>query len=190
MRGLVIALRIASLLAFAGPMLLGVGRRGEMVLHADRERQGRIPVAANFGAFILFFIALAVFSGSSEAPRAVLMALSGCSLAVAGVAVVLRSRAELGSAWSLVPRADRARGLVTTGPYRFVRHPIYLGLILVALGQSLAFGNRAALLVVVLAVVPTFVWRARAEEELLGGTFGARYARYRERTRMVVPFIL
>jgi protein-S-isoprenylcysteine O-methyltransferase Ste14 len=118
------------------------------------------------------------------------LALPGCLLALAGAGVVLRSRAELGTAWSLLPEADQQTGLVTTGPYGLVRHPIYLGLTLLALGQALAFDNWLAVLIVLSAIVPTFAWRARAEEALLSRTFGERYAVYRRRTKMIIPHLL
>lgn len=118
------------------------------------------------------------------------LALSGCLLALAGVVLVLRSRAELGPAWSLVALADRGTGLVTSGPYRLVRHPIYLGFALLATGQSLAFGSWPAFMIVLFGIVPTFVWRARAEEKLLSRAFGERYAAYQERTKMIIPYLL
>ena len=117
------------------------------------------------------------------------LALSGCLLALAGTALVLRSRAELGTAWSFVPKADQGTGLVTTGPYRLVRHPIYLGLALLAMGKALAFGNWPAFMIVLSGIVPTFVWRARAEEALLSRTFGERYALYRKGTKMIIPHL-
>src|SRR5262245_62176282 len=97
-------------------------------------------------------------------------ALSGCLLAMAGAALVIRSRLELGPAWSFVRKADQGAGLVTTGPYRLVRHPIYLALALLATDQALAFDSWPALVVVLAAVVPTLTWRARAEEKLLSRT--------------------
>ena len=118
------------------------------------------------------------------------MALSGFFLALAGAGLVLRSRAELGPAWSFIPKADQGTGLVTTGPYRFARHPIYLGLALLATGEALAFGNSAALLIVLCGIVPTFAWRAHAEEKLLSRMFGERYAVYRQRTKMISPYLL
>ncbi len=126
---LVTVLRAASLLAFAGPILLIVGGRDRKRSRgADRRRGDRTPVVANFAAFGLFFAFLAAFAGNAEGLAALVLALCGCLLALAGAALVLWSRAELGSAWSLVPTADQGTGLVTTGPYRLIRHPIYLGL--------------------------------------------------------------
>jgi protein-S-isoprenylcysteine O-methyltransferase Ste14 len=191
MSTLVIVLRTVSLLAFAGPMLLGVsGCRGEPKTRASQAGGGRAPVVANLAAFGLFFPSLLIFSDSSEASMALPLGLSGCLLALAGAALVLRSRAELGSAWSLVPKADQGTGLVTSGPYRLVRHPIYLGLALLAMGEALAFGSWPALMIVLSGIVPTFAWRARAEGKLLSRTFGERYAVYRQRTKMIIPYLL
>ena len=190
MSTLVILLRTVSLLAFAGPMLLRVsGRDGGPKTRASQEGGGRAPVVANFSAFGLFFPSLLIFSGSSDASMALPLALFGYLLALEGAALVLRSRAELGPAWSFVPKADQGTGLVTTGPYHLVRHPIYLGLTLLAMGEVLAFGSWPALMIVLSGIVPTFAWRARAEEKLLSRSFGERYAVYRRRTEMIIPYL-
>jgi protein-S-isoprenylcysteine O-methyltransferase Ste14 len=188
---LVIALRTVSLLAFAGPMLLGVSaRHGKHKMRASQEGGGRAPVVANLAVFGLFLPSLLIFSTNFETSAALPLALSGCLIALAGAALVLRSRTALGAAWSLVPKADQDMGLVITGPYRIVRHPIYLGLTLLATGQAVAFGSWPALFIVLSGIVPTFVWRARAEETLLSHTFGERYDLYRRRTKMIIPYLL
>jgi protein-S-isoprenylcysteine O-methyltransferase Ste14 len=145
---------------------------------------------ANLAAFGIFVVALFVFAAGADGSTAVLLASSGSTLALTGAALVLRSRTELGAAWSLVPDANQGTGLVTTGPYRIVRHPIYLGLTLLAMGEALAFGSWPALMVVLFGIVPTFAWRARAEEKLLSRTFGQRFADYRRRTSMIIPHVL
>jgi protein-S-isoprenylcysteine O-methyltransferase Ste14 len=190
MSTLVMVLRTVSLLAFAGPMLLGItARRREPKTRARHGGAPRAPVVANLAAFGLFFPLLVIFSGSSEGSMALPIALSGCLLALGGAALVLRSRAELGPAWSFVPKADEGTGLVTTGPYRLVRHPIYLGLSLLAVGEALAFGSCPALLIVLSGIVPTFAWRACAEETLLSSTFGERYQLYQRQTKMIIPHL-
>jgi protein-S-isoprenylcysteine O-methyltransferase Ste14 len=187
----VIVLRVLSLAAFAAPMLLTnrtqVGGPAE---RASRRMVDRAPLGANIVAFGLFFASLLFLSSSPAGAVALPLALSGCTFALAGAAVVLASRAELGSAWSLLPKAGRDTGLVTTGPYRLVRHPIYLGLTLLASGNALSFGSAAAFLIVLTAIVPTFAWRARTEEGQLSRTFGEAFAVYRRRTKMIIPHLL
>jgi len=188
MSALVIALRVVSLLAFAGMLLVfrGRGRPKTQPPHGG----SRVPVVANIAACGLFFPSLVIFAGGTEAGMALPLALSGCLIAIAGAALVLRSRAALGPAWSFAPRAEEGTGLVTTGPYRLVRHPIYLGLSLLALGQALAFASWPAVAIVLCGIVPTFAWRARVEEDLLSRTFGERFAAYRQRTKMIIPHLL
>jgi len=191
MSTLVIVLRTVSLLALAAPMLLRASRHhGELKTRAREDGGGRAPVVANFSAFGLFFSSLLISTGSSQAAMALPLALSGCLLALAGAALVLRSRGELGAAWSFVPKADAGTGLVTTGPYRLVRHPIYLGLAMIAMGEALVFGSWPACFIVVSGIVPTFAWRARAEEKVLSSTFGEPYEDYRQRTKMIIPHLL
>jgi protein-S-isoprenylcysteine O-methyltransferase Ste14 len=191
MSTLVILLRVISLAAFAAPMLLSDrARDGKPAVRVHQRAIDRAPLVANLAAFGLFVPSLLILSISSEGPLALLLALSGCALAWAGAVLVLRSRAELGSAWSLLPKADRHAGLITTGPYRLVRHPIYLGLTVLAAGNAIGFGSWLALLVVLSGIVPTFAWRARVEERQLSRTFGERFAVYRQRTRMIIPHLL
>ena len=114
---LVIALRTVSVVAFAGPMLLvGSGRHGERDTRARPESGGRASVVANFSAFGLFFPSVLIFSGSADASLALPMALAGCLLALAGASLVFISRARLGPAWSLVPRADQTRASSRAAP--------------------------------------------------------------------------
>ena len=190
MSALVIVFRTVSLLAFAGPMLLGVGgQRGEPKTPAGHRGGGRAPVVANLAAFSVFFPSLIIFSGSTNGSTALRLASLGTILAVAGAALILRSRTELGPAWSFMPKAGQETGLITTGPYHLVRHPIYLGLALLALGEALALSSWPAFLIVLCGIVPTFAWRARAEETLLSRTFGQRYALYQKQTQMIIPYV-
>ena len=189
MSGLVDVLRIVSVLALAGPLLRVAARRAGPGSRA-REVGDRAPLVANLAAFGVYVPSLLVFAGRSSGVIALSLAISGSLLAIAGGVLLLRSRAALGPAWSLAPKADPGTGLVTTGPYRLVRHPIYLAFVLVTLGEALAFASWPALAIVLSGIVPTLAWRARAEEELLERALGDRYSVYRQRTRRIIPYLL
>ncbi len=184
-------LRWASVAVFAAPLLvLAIGRARGARVAAHRGAAARAPVVANFAAFSVFFPALVLFRADPEGLAALLMAATGCLLAAGGAVVLLRSRRELGAAWSLVPTADAATGLVTTGPYRVVRHPIYLSFFVLTAGDTLAFASWPALVVMLGAIMPSFFWRASREEDVLRQTFGERYELYRRQTRMIIPYLL
>jgi protein-S-isoprenylcysteine O-methyltransferase Ste14 len=187
---LVMVLRAASLLAFVGPASITVTERERVPRpRTSQLPRRRAPVMANLTAFVLFLLSLCARPGAFGDSAALLLAFAGFSLAAAGAAFVLKARIELGRAWSLVPDADRATGLVTSGPYRHVRHPIYLGLSVHTLGQALAFASWPALVVLFAGIVPTLMWRAAAEETVLTAMFGEIYAHYRSQTRMIVPYV-
>jgi len=186
----VVILRAISVLAFGFPILMALGRPRPERSDASGGRGSRLPLAANVASVALFFPLLFLAAGPSDGVPPLLLAITGSVVAVAGGALVRRSRQELGAAWSFVPVATEESGIVATGPYRLVRHPIYLGLSMLAAGEAIAFANGPALLVALAAVIPTFLWRARAEEDLLARVFGDRYRAYRARTRMIVPALV
>ena len=104
--------------------------------------------------------------------------LSGSALTAAALAV-FRS-------WRFRAKVETGHELATGGPFRYVRHPIYLGLNLFALGNAVWIPTVPLWLAVLLMVVGSDL-RARAEERLLVRTFGAAYETYRARTARFIP---
>ncbi len=94
----------------------------------------------------------------------------------------------LGNRFSGLVAIQQGHTLVTTGPYRFIRNPSYLGLMIGAVGWALAFRSLVSLLVSA-ALMPALVARMHSEERLLGEHFGAEYAAYRARTWRLVPWV-
>jgi protein-S-isoprenylcysteine O-methyltransferase Ste14 len=183
-------LRGMALLAFAAPMLIRrtTDRRGASTA-SRRRTASRLPFVANVGAWSLHGGLLIVRSGDTDGMTALLLAALGTLVAAGGAAVLWWSRANLGDAWSFIPAAAEQSGLVTSGPYRLVRHPIYLGLSLIAVGQAMVFSSGAALLGVLVAVIPSLLWRARVEEQLLATVFGDRYLQYKMQTSTIIPYV-
>lgn len=114
-------------------------------------------------------------------PAGVVSVVIGLVLAVGG-AVTLRTNYSS----TLVIRESHE--LVDRGLYRVVRHPIYLGALLVVLGLPLGTSSWIALPPMLL-LIPLVLYRIRIEERLLLEEFGEEYRSYMRRTRRLVPFL-
>jgi len=112
----------------------------------------------------------------------------GVVVSAAGGALRLWPVFVLGHRFSGLVAIQPGHTLVTTGIYRIVRHPSYLGLLVASLGWVLAFRSGIGVLLTALTLVP-LIARIRAEERLLLTQFGAEYDAYRGRTSRLVPGI-
>jgi len=117
-----------------------------------------------------------------------LTGLSGFLLSTAGVGLAIGARAYLGSGWAAHVSSKERRVLLMTGPYAFVRHPMYGGLLLAMLGS--AIGQSVLWLLPLIVYGPGFILSARREESLLIEQFSERYRDYIKRTKMFLPFLI
>jgi len=78
--------------------------------------------------------------------------------------------------------------LVTGGPYRVVRHPLYLAMLVICLGLAVGLRSWLGIAFTIIVFFPSAVYRARLEEVALEDKFGAAWKAYRDRTRFIVPF--
>ena len=92
----------------------------------------------------------------------------------------------LGRRFSGLVAIQPGHALVTTGIYRHVRNPSYLGLLVSSLGWALAFRSIPGILLA-LCLLPPLIARMRSEERLLQSQFGEDYAAYRRRTWRLIP---
>ena len=113
----------------------------------------------------------------------------GLALVIAGCALSIWARLYLGSNWSAMVTVKQNHELIRRGPYSFVRHPIYSGILLAFLGHSVAVGEVRALLALALAFAGIFV-KLRREEQFMAEKFSAEYARYKREVKRLVPYIL
>jgi protein-S-isoprenylcysteine O-methyltransferase Ste14 len=110
-------------------------------------------------------------------------------LVLAGGAFSVWARVTLGRNWSAEVTFKRGHELVESGPYRFARHPIYTGIIAMALGTAIDYG-RAIGFAVFLSLCGAFWWKARQEEAIMSRHFPGEYADYRARVRAIIPYVL
>ena len=134
------------------------------------------------------FVIAGVLRNGRLAEHSVILAAIGAALFACGIAFAVWARLHLGRNWGM-PMTQRAEPeLVTSGPYRFVRHPIYSGLLMALLGTALV--NNLIGLIVVAVLVAYFYYCGIVEERNLAATFPEAYPEYRSRTKMLIPFLL
>ena len=112
----------------------------------------------------------------------------GVFLYVAGGAMRIWPVFVLGRRFSGLVAIQPGHELVTDGPYRFIRHPSYLGMFILMFGWALTFRSGPGVILAAL-IIPPILARIRAEEALLHTQFGEQYDAYRRRTSRLIPGI-
>lgn len=105
-----------------------------------------------------------------------------------GVAVEVSALRALGGQYSPRVRTSEGQKLVRSGPYRFIRHPVYLGLILVFFSAPIAWASAYGVLLA-LPTVPLLLRRIGLEEKAMVLRFGDEYAAYAQRSKRLIPLV-
>lgn len=109
------------------------------------------------------------------------------ALTLLGILFAIWARIHLGRNWSAAPAVKEKHELVTSGPYRFVRHPIYTGALIAVLGTALT-GRLFAIAILIFFSVIVFR-RIGKEEAIMLELFPNDYPTYQARTRRLIPFV-
>jgi protein-S-isoprenylcysteine O-methyltransferase Ste14 len=118
----------------------------------------------------------------------VALGIIGVALCALGVGLALWARVSLGTNWGMPMSRKENPELVTNGPYAFVRHPIYGGVIIGVLGSALA--QSVLWLAPLVLFGGYFIYSARREERLMTEQFPQAYPAYRRRTKMFIPYVV
>lgn len=112
--------------------------------------------------------------------------LAGVVLTYAGVATAIWARFILADNWSARITVKVGHQLIRSGPYAYVRHPIYFGILVASLGTALLVGEWRGLLAIALVTV-AFSMKAKREEAYMSAEFGEGYSQYRQSTGFLLP---
>jgi protein-S-isoprenylcysteine O-methyltransferase Ste14 len=168
--------------------------------HGNRCR--RVKVARNYrGAQEIFLLTLAwigffipfvwIFSPAfsfADFPLRPAPFIVGIACLVAGLWLLYRSHADLGTNWSVTLEVRENHRLITDGVYRSIRHPMYTAFFLYSLGQALVLPNWVAGPSYLVSFGFLFAFRIRAEERMMLETFGDEYTSYMAKTKRLVPY--
>jgi len=155
---------------------------------APGQRIAQIAVVA-LGFFLLFgrprsfgFLAARFLTVSTAA------AYLGFAFTLAGILLAIWARFFLGSNLSGTPMIKRDHQLIRSGPYLFVRHPIYSGLLLAILGTAIYIGEIRGLFALALAIIG-LKWKSLTEESFMQEQFGSSYIEYKRHVKAIIPFV-
>ena len=174
-------------------------RKGKAVSLLPERGERKYPFWAQVGLVILglgifaaiaYFLWIPLFSISSQI--AFFLGVLGLILYAAGYLFMLWARRTLGRMWGIstsqqVKLYDDHQ-IVQTGPYAFVRNPMYFGWTVATFGLILLYPVWMVLLMFLFSLV-AFTGRARREDAALAGRFGYAWTEYKKRTKFLVPFI-
>ena len=134
-----------------------------------------------------FFIMLSSFNYNNKSTF--LPTIIGTLLALLGFTLRYVSIHILGKYFRTTVEIDEDQPVIQTGPYRFVRHPSYSGIILFFIGYGVLSQNWLCLSACVLLPITALSYRIKVEEKALVNELGTKYEEYRAKTKKLIPFI-
>ena len=169
-----------------------------IVAATSAKQDARVHWSNNRWLSLIFFAVLMVvlfvpYAGTHElnhqiASHSPVLKALGLVLFYGGLTVAIWARRHLGNNWGAPMSVKADLQLVTSGPYRWVRHPIYTGLLLALLGSMLVKDLSWLLFFVAAAIYA--IYSSIQEEKLLARQLPKTYSAYKRRTKMLVPYII
>jgi protein-S-isoprenylcysteine O-methyltransferase Ste14 len=113
----------------------------------------------------------------------------GLLLTIFGLCIALWARVMLGTNWSVSITFKEDHELIEKGPYAYVRHPLYTGLLLMFLGTAVVAGTLGSLIGFFFLFIGCWI-KLKQEETMMTKHFGEEYLRYTTRVKALIPYVL
>jgi protein-S-isoprenylcysteine O-methyltransferase Ste14 len=113
----------------------------------------------------------------------------GLLISFIGLIIACWSRYLLGKNWSLSVQKKENHELIKSGFYKIVRHPIYTGILLIFIGNTIIVGDYRGFIAVAIVFI-SFWFKLKKEEKFLTEIFGNEYINYKKETKAILPYIL
>ena len=155
---------------------------------AAQSRMGQF-VGLRLATFVIVYLIIrfGVLKGHHSIVSSPVLQGIGLVLLLMGLGLAVWARVHLGRNWGTPMSEKMDAELVTTGPYQYIRNPIYSGIILATIGTSVAISWYW--LVAVVLISAYFVYSAKTEEKIMIQQFPNEYPAYQEKTKMLIPFV-
>lgn len=173
--------------AAEGFLLLRDRNRGRGSTQRDERTRRANVLATECAVFSGLFIALPSLNVEWGGPY-VLTAI-GTVIALLGLVLRYAAIHILGQSFRTTIEIDKDQPVVQTGPYRYIRHPSYSGIVLFFVGYGLVSQNLVCLIASFVLPITALAHRITVEEAALVDELGPRYEEYRARTKKLIPFV-
>lgn len=118
-----------------------------------------------------------------------IITIIGLAMIVIGIVIRLWAIRTLGKYFTATVMVQQKQSLITSGPYKWVRHPSYLGAFLAIIGGAVFLNAPYSIIISSLCMTASYVIRIRAEEKALVQYFGDEYLHFSQKTKKLFPFI-
>ena len=114
---------------------------------------------------------------------------TGIAIMLLGMALRYWAVATLGAFFRTTIETDQDQKMVSSGPYKLIRHPSYCGWLFICLGYGIAVQNWLSVFVAVMLPLVALIYRIQIEEQVLASSFGSVYVEYQKKTKKLIPWI-
>jgi protein-S-isoprenylcysteine O-methyltransferase Ste14 len=114
---------------------------------------------------------------------------TGVAIMISGIVFRRHAISVLGKYFTASVQIQKDHELIKAGPYRYIRHPSYLGILILTVGLGIALSNWVSLLLCIVLPAIGIMRRVKVEEKELELHFGDRYLDYRKSTWRIIPYI-
>ncbi len=170
-----------------GSLRQGEAAKSLQDTESDRGSTMTLGRAYAIGGMLMLVAPVFDYFGIARAPDWV--SGFGLALMVAGLGLRVWAIRVLGEYYTRTLRTAERQTLIDRGPYRVVRHPGYLGVLMLWVGAGLATANWIATILIAVVMFVAYHYRIQYEEQMLAATFGEEYSQYAGRTRRLIPFL-
>ncbi len=179
---------VAVSLGFVVPFIYFV--RWSLKNSASTKAKPRKDVSSLTNFALVPVAAIAIWLGYARVgPLPHWLFYPGLTMFLLGLALTVWAYHTLGRFFSLEVQVQREHEVLSTGPYRLLRHPGYAGVLFGFVGLGLALQSWVSVLVLLLATTTALAYRARIEERFLVAELGDEYIQYMARTKRLVPYV-
>lgn len=165
----------------------------ELILLVTRRSKGnKIGHSKDKGSMILIWLSITFGFAAGfilSKPFNIITAFPGLLLVISGLIIRWKAIIQLGDSFTVDVAANGSGDLKTDGIYSHIRHPSYLGIVLVLAGFSLTMNSLYSLILLNVPVFLAITYRIKVEEKFLLNEFGSRYEKYISVTRKLIPGI-